>query len=316
MDRYVADPHWHGLITWYFFLGGIAAGSYAVAAMARLFGDEDDGRVARVADYLAFPLVAICGVLLIVDLGRPERFWHMMIRSETGWPMFKWWSPMSVGSWGLSVFGALSSLSFAGALVEDGHFGLGRWAERVSRFRRGRAGMLFRLAAAGSAFFLGSYTGALLSATNQPVWANTTWISPLFLASSASTGAAAVLLLARGFLRDVPHEALDRWEAVDAWAMGLELLMLLALALSLGGLAIPAFGGEEGKRWPGILVPAFVVPFGLLLPLALKRLPGRRGALAAAALVLLGGFALRAAIVGIPGPWLLHADRPVSGDRV
>ena len=44
----------------------------------------------------------------MVDLGRPERFWHMMIQSETFRPMFKWWSPMSAGSWGLSAFGAFS----------------------------------------------------------------------------------------------------------------------------------------------------------------------------------------------------------------
>ena len=71
-------------------------------------GDEDDRRAVRVADYLAFPLVCLCGLLLIVDLNRPERFWHMMIQSQTGRPMLKWWSPMSIGSWGLSAFGAFS----------------------------------------------------------------------------------------------------------------------------------------------------------------------------------------------------------------
>ena len=76
-DPYVADPDWGPYIIWYFFLGGIAAGSYAVATMIGLFGDEDDRRAVRVADYIAFPLVNVCGLLLVLDLGRPERFWHM-----------------------------------------------------------------------------------------------------------------------------------------------------------------------------------------------------------------------------------------------
>src|SRR6516225_8550036 len=120
MDRYVADPHWGGYITWYFYLGGIAAGSYALAALANLFGGEEDRRATRVAHYIAFPLVAVCGVLLVVDLGRPARFWYMMVQSQTYRPMFKWWSPMSVGSWGLSAFGVFSFVSFLGVLIADG----------------------------------------------------------------------------------------------------------------------------------------------------------------------------------------------------
>ena len=47
-----------------------------------------------------------------------------------------------------------------------------------------------------SGFFIAAYTGALLSATNQPMWSDTTWLAPLFLASAASTGLAAMTLLA------------------------------------------------------------------------------------------------------------------------
>ncbi len=127
LDPFVAAPDWGQYIIWYFYLGGIAAGAYAVATMIGLFGEERDRRAARVAEYLAFPLVNACGLLLVVDLGRPERFWHMLIRSETFRPMFKWWSPMSAGSWGLSAFGAFSFVSFVGVLAEDRRLGMGRW---------------------------------------------------------------------------------------------------------------------------------------------------------------------------------------------
>jgi len=295
MDLYVASPQWHGLITAYFFLGGIAAGAYAVFALVGLFGDEADSRAVRGAAYLAFPIVCLCGLLLVVDLGRPERFWHMMIQSETFRPMFKWWSPMSAGSWGLSAFGAFSAASFFGVLAEDGWFGLGRWSGLARRLRRGATGRAFEAGGALSAFFLGAYTGTLLSASNQPVWAQSDWISALFLASSASTGAAALLLIIFWRLRDVPEAVVARLERLDGFAIALELAMLAAFAVSLGPYAGRALG-----RWPGVLIPAFVVPAGLLLPLASRLVPRRWAACASAAAVLAGGLALRYAVVGMP----------------
>ena len=165
--------------------------------------------------------------------------------------MFKWWSPMSAGSWGLSAFGAFSFLSFVGVLAEDRRLGMGRWHDLAMRTRVGPIGKVIKVGGGLSGFFLGAYTGTLLTATNQPIWAQTTWLSPLFLASAASTGVAAMILLVRWRVRETPHEVLEKLERVDAFAMVLELAMLAAFALSLGEMAGPAF-----LRWPGVLVPA------------------------------------------------------------
>ncbi len=300
INPYVADPDWRGFIIWYFFLGGIAAGAYVTASLADLFGTSDDRRGVRVAYYIAFPLVGLCGLLLIADLGRPERFWHMVLQSNTGWPMFKWWSPMSVGSSGLSAFGMFSFASFLGVLAEDGRFGLERFSPLAARLRIGWTGRLFALGGALSAFFLGSYTGVLLAATNQPIWSNTTWTGALFLASAFSTGVATIILIDRGLGLDVSEDAIEHLETLDTWAMALELALIAAFALSLNRLAFLAMG-----HWPGVLVPAFVVPVGILAPLGLQRLHVARGAELACVLALVGGFALRAAVVGMPVPLLL-----------
>ncbi len=298
-DLSVASPGWHGWIVAYFYLGGIAAGAYAVFTLAGLFGDEDMYRATRAGAYMAFPLVGVCGLVLIVDLNRPERFWHMLVQSETFRPMVKWWSPMSAGSWGLSAFSAFSFASLVGVLAEDGWPVLGRWAAVSGRLRKGPVGHLVHVGGAASAFFLGGYTGTLLSATNQPVWAQTTWLSPLFLASAGSTGVAAVLATVLLRSRDEPADAVRRLEWLDAWVMVLELAMLAAFAASLGPLAPAAFG-----RWPGVLIPAFVVPAGLLFPLTTRLVPRRWSASASAVAVLAGGLALRYAVVGMPGALL------------
>ncbi len=297
MNLHVADPHWGVWIIAYFFLGGIAAGAYATAAMARLFGKRRDQDGVRAADYLAFPLVCLCGVILIIDLNRPERFWHMLMSSQTLMPIFKWWSPMSVGSWGLSLFAFFSGLSFLAVLVEDD------WCYHprltwIYKTREGRLGKLISLVGLGSAFFLGSYTGVLLAATNQPGWVETPWLASLFLASSASTGLSAIALANRWFFREVSRSVLRHVERADRWAISLELIILCIYVWSLG---------SDNRRilfsdLPGWLIPWVVVPGGLLLPLALMSRHRRRGmGEVAAILVLTGGLILRYAIISIPG---------------
>jgi formate-dependent nitrite reductase membrane component NrfD len=228
----------------------------------------------------------------------------MLFQSNTGRPMIKWWSPMSAGSWGLTAFGIFSFASFVGVLAEDGHFGLGPLSDLASRLRVGITGRMFAFGGAISAFFLASYTGVLLGATNQPVWSNTTWTGGLFLTSALSSGVAAIILLDRVLGLYVSYESQERLERFDTWALGTELITIGIFMASLGKLA-----GVLAGAWPGILVPAVVVPFGIAAPAVLQRIH-RRGAIElAAALALAGGFALRMAIVGSPTPFLLSHHR-------
>lgn len=292
LGRIVASPHWEWWLVFYFFLGGIAAGAYFMAALIELIGSEEDRELAKVSYYIAFPLVSLCGLLLVLDLGRPERFWHMLIQSETFLPMFKYWSPMSVGSWALFIFGGLSFLSFLGVLAEDRRFGLGRFSNLARLLHRGPIGTLFQLAAAGVGFFIASYTGALLTATNQPFWSDSNLIGALFLASAASTGIATMILLRR---RSTARDSLERLETADSLAIGLELVMLAAFLISLGTLALPLITSPFG-----LLLLIGTGLFGLLLPLALRFLPRMRAGhnmIIPAALVLIGGFILRYTIL-------------------
>ena len=283
-----APPEWHWLVIVYFFFGGLAGGSYALAGLIDLFGAESDRPLARLGYLIAFPCVLLCGPLLIVDLNRPERFWHMLIQSERLVPMFKWWSPMSVGSWALLFFGAFSFVSFLMALSEARNWRL----PLVGALHRGVVGKVFVALGAVFAFFLASYTGVLLSVTNRPIWADTNLLGLLFLLSGASTAAALMILLGRrrGAATADSVRTLSR---LDDWIMGLELLVLAAVVVSLGAVARAWL-----NQW-GILLVVGVVLLGILLPLALhwRHLLGRMSVPAASILVLIGGFILRAVIV-------------------
>ena len=103
-EHFVQPPNWEVWITLYFFLAGIAGGSYTLATMLRLWGSPRDEATARIAFTWAFPIAVVCGILLTIDLGKPLRFWHMMINTTPGSVglNFKPWSPISLGTWALT----------------------------------------------------------------------------------------------------------------------------------------------------------------------------------------------------------------------
>jgi formate-dependent nitrite reductase membrane component NrfD len=297
-ELFTAAPHWRWWAILYFFVGGIAGGSYFLSVLMELLGNESDRRLARIGYLIAFPLIALGGLLLIVDLKQPQRFWHMLIQSETFRPMFKWWSPISYGTYIISAFSAFAFVSFLAALVRPGDRP-GRGPIRPLHklvYGLGPISAAFKILGAVFALLLASYTGVLLSATNRPVWANSPMISLLFLVSAVSTAAAAIVLLGgrrRGVHRDSVH-ALVR---MDDWLLLLELGVLIAFVFSLSRL----FGSMSPEWLTGWGLGLLVVALGgVLAPLVLTwrpRSPSPRSTALAAFLVLLGGLLLRTVVV-------------------
>jgi formate-dependent nitrite reductase membrane component NrfD len=280
-------PHWRWLIIVYFFLGGLAGGCYFVAALIDLFGRMTDRPLARLGYRIALPAVVVCGILLIVDLGRPARFWHMLLQSETWRPMFKSYSPMSFGAWGLLVFGFFALLSFLATLGPEGR------RRSLARLRPpGVIGTIVAVLGGLAGFFLASYTGVLLAVTNRPIWSDTSLLGLVFVVSSASTSIALLLLL--GSRRVFLIGGLRALQRFDVAVLVLELLALIALVASLGSLARVWL-----NQW-GVLLALGVIGLGIVIPLLLHgRAHGPTAGVTklAALLVLIGGFLLRVVIV-------------------
>ena len=261
-------PGWEMLIVWYFFLGGIAGGAYFTAVIADTFGSRRDQKVARVGYFLSLPLVAACGVLLILDLGVPLRFLNML-------RVFKFWDPMSIGAWALGIFGLFTFVSSVLSLSQSG-------AHAALRRKIGLVGIFF-------GFFLAAYTGVLLSNSAQPLWSDARLMGALFLASGASTGMAAISLIM--FL--LGASAGEGWRKVkraDRFSMIFELIVLALFLALLGSAARPLLSGHLAPLFWGGLVGV-----GLIIPLVIEFVAHRAKALGAiaAVLVLCGGFVLR-----------------------
>src|SRR5438309_6404990 len=196
--HFTQPPEWRWYILGYFFLAGLAGGSYLLGTMLRLWGRLADESAARLCFLITLPLLIGCPILLTVDLGQPIRFWHMLWDTGAGGPAFNFVvaSPMSLGVWGLLVFGIFSLLSFLDVLARDGRYGY-PLSGVVAALMGGPAGRVINLVGALFALFVAAYTGVLLSVSNQPVWSDTYALGGLFLASGMSGATPLVGLLAR-----------------------------------------------------------------------------------------------------------------------
>ena len=320
----LARPTWGQEIAAYFFLGGVSSGAFTLGALASLAGGDRWQRFARTAHLVAFASAIPCAPLLIGDLGRPERFHHML-------RIWKPSSPMNLGAWTLlthSGFAALTAAALApapqpsAATSPRGKAWLARQRRPGTRGRAGRGAepptpsALATLAehiperavgAAGvpTALLLGGYTGVLLGTTSVPVWSESPLLGGLFVASSLSTGLAATSLA--GTLTGEPRSAheplLNRLGARFGAA---ELALLGGYLATSGRQARPLLRGRGAAQLAG---SAGAIGAGVALDLLGSRWPAQRrllGAVSAGA-KLAGGALLRFAIVS--------AGRASAADR-
>jgi hypothetical protein len=165
------EPTWIWAVPAYFYTGGAAGAAAVLGTVAELAGDDDlEGLLTRCRWISALGDVAGI-VLLVKDLGRPERFMNML-------RVFRPTSPMSVGSWVLAIS---TPGSVAAALLGDGD-GVLAAVGRGGGVLSGVAGLP-----------LSAYTAVLVSNTAVPVWQATRKTLPLLFVSGAMSSAASLL---------------------------------------------------------------------------------------------------------------------------
>ena len=303
-QHFVGDPEWTWWILAYFFLAGLAGGSYFLAAFLRHWGTPADEPVARLGFYAALPPVLIAPILLTLDLNKPLRFWHMLVNTtpEEFSLNFNSGAPMSVGVWGLLVASVFALVSFLDTLVRDGKL-RHPVARRLSALLQGRAGKVWDVTGAAVFLFIAGYTGVLLAVSNQPIWSDTWVLGGLFLASGLSGSVALLLLLSR-YRRDA-EASRGFLEVSERLFAALELGLLVVLVFTLIG------DGTLDEAFDLPWLPLWLLALAGMLP-GLRGLVGSRlratprGGLAVArahawvvvpAIILVGVLALRAAVI-------------------
>jgi len=265
------------LIVLYLFLAGLSQGLFLVAAASLFAGLERFRPLARPAAAMAMATYLPAVLALILDLGKPSRFIHMLL----------YYNPSSVMSWG--------SVILIG-------YGLVLAALILLLWRNHRLARLVGAIGMAPALGLGLYTGLLLAAVrDRPLWSSGL-VPVLFVVSGLVAGMALLMALARwtsGVSGLEKGHGLSALHSLKAWLVGAELVMLglhflvLFTGTASGQIAVRLF--VTGPRQVSFLWVQ--VALGMLLPLLLLLLgPVRRsgvGSVVAAVLSLAGVFALR-----------------------
>jgi len=247
------EPVWKPEIPWYFFTGGIGGTSASLALGARLAGND---RLARNANLVALAAMTVCPLLLVSDLGRPQRFLNML-------RVFKPTSPMSVGSWLLALQGTATGIVGSSHLV-----GLFRPLHGVAQVVAGVSGLP-----------LATYTGALVADTAIPVWHEARRELPfVFAGGAASTGGAAVAAVTH------PEYAGPARRLALLGAL-LELGAIQVMEKRLGPLLAEPYHVGESGRYARLGKGLTAAGAGILAVTGRRRL----GAVAGGALLLAGG---------------------------
>jgi formate-dependent nitrite reductase membrane component NrfD len=276
------------------FIAGAAGAAYVVAAILELSG-RGRSPAARTAHLIAFPLMALATLLLIVHLSRPERFWHMVVMNERFLPMFKPWSPISLGTWLVMLLTGFAFVSFLDALIARRLFTIGGW--RYDRTLHGTPlGLAWSLIGALLGLAVGIYSGVLLTVTSFPGWTDAVLIPAVFVSTAMITGVAAVVLV-QTLLGEVDADVVSLAQT-NVWLIVWWLVNVVVFLLSLmSGGGAPFLRGIPLLAILAAILLTGILPLILLLrrPIALQR-----NLALSAALVLLGGLLLRYGIVMAP----------------
>jgi formate-dependent nitrite reductase membrane component NrfD len=239
LDEFLIDVkpqrEWGWAVITYLFLGGAGAGLFLVSLYIQNRWGEGLGL-----------LVLVLGTLfLLIDLGRPERFWRAFLRPRTSW--------ISRGCFFISALVLLGGLE-----ILSGQIPL-----------EGAGQVLIRCAAAVAAVAVMVYTGFVLSPSPAiPFW-NSAFFPVIFFAYSLLAGID-FLILASPLLPG-PEVDLALLEKVQFGLVLLCLLMVLSHLSVMSGSALAARKSiqllTKGK-W-GTLFIGGVIGLGLVVPLLL-----------------------------------------------
>ncbi len=294
------------LIAVYLFLGGTAAGAFAMLACVdsaiaarriaaegweQAFDRRVDrrglshtyGRVRRIV-YAASLIATVFGLLcLVADLGRPEAFYYIMIYPTS--------SLVSIGALSLSLMTACISVALA-----DAAFVLPPCMRKVS--------FAAKLVGIPVACAVMVYTGLLLQSAVAVKFWSSAWLPALFLASALSCGCAVFML---GLC------ACEDLRATAAWNRALviaDLAFVLAEAVFAAlfvASVLPDGASGVAAALAGSYAPAFWVGFvgcGVVAPLLFELFsivfrvgPKASTTAVIAAMVLIGGLCLRVVVV-------------------
>ena len=281
-----------GLWIGFDFLGiGLAASGFTIVAAVHLFHAKEYEPIVRPAILTAFIGYLLVVFVLIIDLGRPDHFWHPLVM----------WNPHSVMceiSWCLMLYTTVLSLEFAPIILEKVRiYAPIKWLHMISL-----PFMIFGVLL--STLHQSSFGSLYLIVPNR---LHPLWYSPLlpvlFFISCIGSGMAMVivesLLLSRNGINLLPTRLRANLAKFIAIALAVYLVVRIQDLLLRGALPEMTRINYYSLAFYTEILIGFVIPLALLL---VERVRTSRRGLYVACLMVLAGFGanrMNTAITGL-----------------
>lgn len=258
---------WGLLVVVYLFLGGAGAGLYAVSLyMGKPF-----------ESVLGLVTVALGTVFLLLDLGRPERFWRAFMNPGTSW--------ISRGTFFIALLMIAGTLQVAPSIPG---LEILPWGEGTT------IGWILKAASALLAALVMTYTGFVLSPSPAvPFW-NSPLVPAVFLGYSLLAGVDIFLLVERALGQGGENLMFLEWFQGHLTIVCLALVVLHVAAMSARSVAARETVRTLTRSRHAVLFIGGVILAGLVGPLILtgNLLVDRNAEVAVPSLILAGAMRL------------------------
>ncbi len=198
----------------------LGAGAFTLSAVVYLFGLKRLQPIVRLAVFVGFIGYTSALLTLIMDIGRPDRFWHPWV----------YWNVHSVLweiTWCITIYLAILMVEFAPVVAELAFFDRWPWVRQASHTLHSAAPVLALLGLGISLLHQSSLGATYGIVKSRPIWFKPT-MPIMFILSAIAVGPALTMALA--FVvewvtgkRSVPHDilhAIARFSGLGLLAYG------------------------------------------------------------------------------------------------
>jgi molybdopterin-containing oxidoreductase family membrane subunit len=210
---------WGAYIANFTYLVGMAAAAVMLVIPAYVYDDHAMHEVVVLGELLAVAVLTMCLAFVMVDIGRPDRFWHLMpVIGRFNWPM-------SMLSWDVIALNGYLVLNFTITTYLLFTKFRGRKPDRRKYVPLVFLAIFWAISIHTVTAFLYSGMGA------RPHW-NAAILAPRFLASAFSAGPS-LMIIALTIIRDVmkfpvKDQALNRLRQIVAVTMLINLFFFFS----------------------------------------------------------------------------------------
>jgi Ni/Fe-hydrogenase subunit HybB-like protein len=181
----------------------LGAGAFTLSAVVYLFGLKRFQSIVRLAIFVGFIGYSSALLTLIMDIGRPDRFWHPWV----------YWNIHSVLweiTWCITIYLTIMMIEFAPVIAESRFFNRFQWIQIVSKYLH-KAAPILALLGLGISLLHQSSLGATFGIVkSRPIWFKPS-MPIMFILSAVAVGP--VLTMAVAYVAEwvtgkqtVPHD--------------------------------------------------------------------------------------------------------------